>query len=237
MEAIVLAGGMGTRLRSVVSDLPKPMAPIHGRPFLSYQLDYWIVQGVERFILSVGYQWQIISRYFGNQYKGKEIVYVVEDRPCGTGGGVLLAIREMGHLAPFLILNGDTYFEVDLHLISSFHQQKGADVTIGLRNVAVNQRYSGVQLDEEGRILAFEPRVKNATNLLINGGVYLTNKVALFNEKWRAGDAFSIEDDLFPHLCDAGRRFYGFISAGDFIDIGIPEDYHAAAFLLKTGAS
>jgi D-glycero-alpha-D-manno-heptose 1-phosphate guanylyltransferase len=121
-SAIILAGGLGTRLRSAVPDLPKPMAPIAGRPFLAYQLDYWIRQGVDRFVLSVGYRHESIMAYFGAAYRGIAVDYSVEQTPLGTGGGLLLALERLdGGQRPFLLLNGDTYFEVDLATLSAFH--------------------------------------------------------------------------------------------------------------------
>ena len=113
-SAIILAGGLGTRLRGVVPDLPKPMAPIGGRPFLEYQLDYWINQGVSQFVLSVGYLHGAIVDHFGDRYKGAKLDYVIEKTPLGTGGGFLLAAEKLGKNDPFLLLNGDTYFAVDL---------------------------------------------------------------------------------------------------------------------------
>lgn len=112
ITAIILAGGMGTRLRSAVPDLPKPMAPIHERPFLEHQMDYWIGQGVSRFIVSVGYMKEVIMDHFGASYRATPLTYAIEEEPLGTGGGLLLAAQGLSET--FLVLNGDTFFEVDL---------------------------------------------------------------------------------------------------------------------------
>lgn len=232
MEAIILAGGKGTRLQSVISDVPKPMAPVNGRPFLKYLMDYWIRQGVRRFILSIGYRGEVIRSYFGNRYESAEIDYAVEEHPLGTGGGLLLALREVTSPGPFLILNGDTFFEVDLDSLQEFHRKKKSELTFSFLKVPVNSRYSGVQIGKECNILAFEDRKPASSNLLVNGGVYLAEKSALEKQNWVPGDKLSLEDEMFPVLLSAGRRLYGFISDGRFIDIGIPEDYHAAAALL-----
>ena len=112
-SAVILAGGLGTRLRSVVSDVPKPMAPVGGRPFLEYQLEYWINQGISRFVLSVGYRHEAITEHFGSRYKGVELEYAVEEQPLGTGGGLLLAAEKLKQDTPFLLLNKDTYFKTD----------------------------------------------------------------------------------------------------------------------------
>src|SRR5215217_5792510 len=111
--AVILAGGFGTRLREAVPRVPKPMAPIAGRPFLEYQMDYWIEKGITEFILSVGYRSEAIMTHFGDRYKKSLLRYVVEHAPLGTGGGVLKAVDECRITAPFLLLNGDTYFEAD----------------------------------------------------------------------------------------------------------------------------
>lgn len=235
MEAIILAGGRGTRLHPVVPNLPKPMAPVNGRPFLEYQLDYWIGQDIRRFVLSVGYKYEIIQRYFGDRYKGVEITYAVEEKPLGTGGGLLMAAREIKYSGPFLVLNGDTFFEVDLGELHSFHTEKNADLTVGLLEVPVNSRYGGVLLGKGGDITAFQPRMSDSGSKLINGGVYLIEKGALSGLEEIAGSELSLEDRLFPDLLRMGRRFFGFISKGRFIDIGVPDDYHAAATMLLNG--
>ena len=119
-SAIILAGGLGTRLRSVVADMPKPMAPVNGRPFLEYLLDYWQNQGISHFIISVGYRHEIITGYFGARYKNATIKYAIEKTPLGTGGGFLLASDHLGDDRTFLLLNGDTYFPINLASLEKF---------------------------------------------------------------------------------------------------------------------
>src|SRR3989344_9594340 len=114
MEAIILAGGLGTRLQSVVKDLPKPMADVNGRPFLAYLMDYWIKQGVKRFILSVGYKSEIIRDYFGDEYNGVSVAYSIEKKPLGTGGGLLLALKQLNSRGDFFGFNGGTFFKKKL---------------------------------------------------------------------------------------------------------------------------
>ena len=126
-SAVILAGGLGTRLRSAVPDLPKPMAPIGGRPFLEYQLDYWIVQGISRFVLSVGYRHEAIMQHLGTRYKGIELEYAIEKRPLGTGGGLLLAAEKASRGGPFLLLNGDTYFAADWKVLNAYALAHDAD--------------------------------------------------------------------------------------------------------------
>ena len=233
MEAIILAGGLGSRLRATVPDLPKPMAPIHGRPFLEYLLDYWVGQGVNRFVLSVGYKRDIIEEHFATRYKGTEVDYAVEDQPLGTGGGLLLALKHLRRTGPFLIMNGDTFFEVDLAPMRRYHQEKRAELTIALREVEANSRYGSVGIDKEGKITSFDNRARTADRALINGGVYLAEKSAFAGMAPESDEPASLEEQLYPRMLAAGRRLYGFLSSGRFIDIGVPEDYRRAASVLQ----
>lgn len=229
-EAIILAGGLGTRLRDTVPDLPKPMAPINGKPFLEHQMDYWISQGVTRFILSVGFLREKIIAHFQHEYRGFEVVYAEETEPLGTGGGLLLAYKKLKNNAPFLIVNGDTFFEVDLNALKAFHQNHQASITMALFKVAENDRYMGVQLNDDDGILKFKSEL--GTSQLANGGVYMMNRHTLDNITWQAGDKLSLEDDLFQNLLQTGNKMYGMLYEGRFIDIGIPSDYHRAATML-----
>ena len=231
MEAIILAGGLGTRLREQVPDLPKPMAAVGGRPFLEHQIDYWIEQSVRSFILSVGYKRETIKSRFGGRYKDAEITYAVEEKPLGTGGGLILSAEKLKTQDPFILLNGDTFFEVDLSEMEKLHSRKNADVTVALHQVEDNTRYGSVKLDGDGRIRDFKA-APDAGNSLINGGVYIINRTALDATSWHAGDSVSLEDDLFPSMIKSGARFYGYVSNGRFIDIGVPEDYKRAGELL-----
>lgn len=233
MEAIILAGGLGSRLRAAVPDLPKPMAPINGRPFLEYLLDYWAGQGVSRFVLSVGYKRDIIEEHFATRYKGTEVDYAVEDQPRGTGGGLLLALKHLRRTGPFLIMNGDTFFEVDLAPMRRYHCERRAELTIALREVEANSRYGGVGIDKEGKIMSFDNRARTTDRALINGGVYLAEKSAFAGMALESDAPVSIEDQLYPRMLAEGRRIYGFPSSGRFIDIGIPEDYRRAASVLQ----
>ncbi len=209
MEAIILAGGFGTRLRSVCSDRPKPMADIRGKPFLDYLLAYWKGQGVIHFILSVGYLHPAIIHYFGKDFQGIPIDYAIENEPLGTGGGLLQSLPYLRHPdAPFLVLNGDTFFDVPL---ATFFPK--GEVTMALYQIEQNTRYGGVSVGEDGLIENF-----NVNSKLINGGCYLFHKKALagFSQK----GPVSLEREILPFLSCYGQLFDGF-----FLDIGIPEDY------------
>ena len=226
--AVILAGGLGTRLRSAVPDLPKPMAPISGRPFLEHQLDYWIEQGVSHFVLSVGYRHEVIVNHFGDRYKGASIDYVTEETPLGTGGGLLLAAETMDNDKPFLLLNGDTYFAVDLKSLIAFSLANNADWTFSLFRSNEEERYMGMDISPQGEIAA----LKSGAGHLANGGVYWVSPRALFRVGFLSGDNVSLEDDIFPAAMASGQRLMGMECAGVFIDIGVPDDYHRAPDLL-----
>ena len=226
--AIVLAGGLGTRLRSEVPDLPKPMAPIQGRPFLAHQMDHWIGQGVRRFVLSVGYRHEAISGHFGASYRGVPLDYVIESSPLGTGGALRLAATRLTSDAPALLLNGDTYFDVDLAALAAQARAHDAHWCFALFRSPDPARYMGVGLSDDGRITAL--RAPEAP--LANGGVYLFRPSALQAVAVEPGRAVSLENDLFPQLFAHGQRFAGLECAGDFIDIGVPHDYRRAGAVL-----
>ncbi len=229
--AIILAGGLGTRLRESVPDLPKPMAPINGRPFLEHQLDYWIGQGVKRFILSVGYRHTAIVEHFNAAYRGIPLEYSIERSPLGTGGGLLLAAKKLPAEANFLLLNGDTYFEVDLAALRGLHGAKKADWTFSLFRTAEVGRYMGMDIAADSQITSLKSST-GKSDRLANGGVYLVNPEALSIGGWKSGDKVSLEDDLLPAVFASGRRFYGLECSGKFIDIGVPQDYARAPGLL-----
>jgi D-glycero-alpha-D-manno-heptose 1-phosphate guanylyltransferase len=229
--AIILAGGQGTRLRDTVPGLPKPMAPINGRPFLEYQLDYWIGQGVKHFVLSVGYRHEAIARHFGASYRGIALDYAIETSALGTGGGLLLAAEKLAGDAVFVVLNGDTYFEVDLTSLRQLHRAKRADWTFALFRAAEVGRYMGMDVAADGRISSLEAG-SGRPGRLANGGVYLVNPQTLHTGRWKPGDKVSLEDDILPAAFEAGRRLYGVECSGAFIDIGVPEDYARAPQLL-----
>lgn len=231
ISAIILAGGLGTRLRSTVPDLPKPMAPICGRPFLEHQLDYWIKQGVGHFVLSVGYKHELIIGHFGNSYKGAELDYVIEESPLGTGGGLLLAIEKISKDEPFLLLNGDTYFAVDLKDLIDFSLANEADWYFSLFRTHEEGRYMGMDISAQGQIVSLKSGT-GQPGRLANGGVYWVNARALRSDRFASGVRVSLEDDIFPDAMASGQRLLGIEFSGTFIDIGVPDDYHRAHALL-----
>jgi len=224
VEAIVLAGGFGTRLQTVVNDLPKSMALINHRPFLEYQLDFLIKQGITRVVLSVGYMRQHIIKHFKNQYKSLEIDYAVEEEPLGTGGGIRLSFWKINGQRAFA-MNGDSLFRLDYGQMLARHLKNKAVATLALRKLVNTSRYGRVSLNRNKRIIGFAEKNELTGPGYINGGVYILEKSLLMEPEFRG--KFSIEKDYFEkHYMD--HRMFGFPSAGYFLDIGIPADYKKA---------
>jgi D-glycero-alpha-D-manno-heptose 1-phosphate guanylyltransferase len=232
-SAVILAGGLGTRLRSAVPDLPKPMAPIGARPFLEHQLDYWIKQGINHFVLSVGYRHEAIVDHFGNRYNGADLEYVIEETPLGTGGGLLLTAEIVSKSEPFLLLNGDTYFAVNLKALIDFALASDADWCFSLFRTHEEGRYMGMEISPQGRITSLKSGT-GRPGRLANGGVYLVNPRVLISERFSPGDKVSLEDDMLSTAMALGQRLMGMEFPGTFIDIGVPEDYLRAPALLAT---
>ena len=226
--AIVLAGGLGTRLKSVVQDIPKPMATVNGRPFLEFVLDYVLKYQVEKVILSIGYRGEVIQDHFGENYKGITLVYSVEEEPLGTGGAIFKAAQLCGD-APFFVLNGDTLFEANLDTLLEAYNSQKADMMLALKAMQNFDRYGVVEMDETNRVQAFLEKEYRAKGL-INGGVYVLRKSIFDIENYP--ERFSFEKDLLEkHV--AQLQFYGLALDGYFIDIGIPEDYAKAQIELS----
>ena len=221
-EAIILAGGLGTRLKSVISDIPKPMAPIHGKPFLEYVLSYLVKFKIKKAVLSVGYKYQNIFDYFGDNYKGMKLLYAIEDKPLGTGGGIRNAVDHINN-DHFFLLNGDTYYEIDLNKLYYLHIEKKANISLSLLPMEKFSRYGSVKVNGT-RITEFMPK-KFTEKGLINGGVYIVNRSVF--QKYSPDKKFSFETDLLQVMCNR-LNFHGYISEAPFIDIGIPEDYKKA---------
>jgi D-glycero-alpha-D-manno-heptose 1-phosphate guanylyltransferase len=221
MEAIVLAGGLGTRLQSVVSDLPKTMAPIGNRPFLEYIFRYLVKNGIDRVILSVGYKWKSIETHFGKRFDKQEIVYSVEDEPLGTGGAIREAIKMVKGEITYIV-NGDTYFEVPLDSLRNAFAKEDK-LMISLKRMYQFDRYGCVESDEHGLATAFvEKKYCEAGN--INGGVYLATR-NIFKD-YLLEEKFSFEEFIRMNLKTLKIRTAVFDTY--FIDIGTPEDYRRA---------
>lgn len=240
-EAIILAGGFGTRLKYVVSDVPKPMAPVCGRPFLEHLLDYLIRQDFRHVVLSTGYMHEKIEQHFGSCYKTLLLDYAFEAQPLGTGGGIMNALLHCDEQT-VVVLNGDTMFRVNFNELTACYQQHETLLTIVLRQVSDTGRYGSVQVDNTGRITAFVEKAAAQGAGLINGGIYMLNRTLFdlcdfhYSQQDTSGNSlppcFSFEKDLMERQLH-NLPFYGVLSNGYFIDIGVPEDYYRAQNELK----
>jgi len=231
-EMLILAGGFGTRLQSVVSNVPKPMAPVGERPFLSYLMDHWIGQGIRRFRLSTGHLAGVIESFFGDSYEGASIVYVRENSPLGTGGALRLALDAADWSSDaILVANGDTWFPVSLRQLCVDALIQETPVTLSVKEMQKNDRYGGVSIGDDGKVTSFAGT--SGGSCLINGGCYLINAKEIHGELSGMPASFSFEADFLPSY--AARGCVGSsIQNEPFLDIGIPEDYRrAASFLMN----
>jgi D-glycero-alpha-D-manno-heptose 1-phosphate guanylyltransferase len=224
LEAIILAGGFGTRLQQVVTDIPKSMALVNGRPFIEYLLNYLSGQGIGKFIFSVGYKKETIQNHLGKQFKNIPVEYAVEEEPLGTGGGINNAMKMVEGKSAF-VLNGDSMFRLDLKALSQLHAEVNADITLALRFLEETERFGSVRIDDHKRIVRFIEKGSETGPGYINGGIYLINKSYLSSPVFP--EKFSIETECFERHC-MESRFFGFPSKGYFLDIGIPEDFYRA---------
>jgi D-glycero-alpha-D-manno-heptose 1-phosphate guanylyltransferase len=227
VEVIILAGGLGTRLRSAIGEVPKPMAPVDGKPFLHYQLLWLESYGVDKVVLSIGYKAEMITDHFGQKFNGISIEYAIEKEPLGTGGAILYAMRKTGG-DRVLIVNGDTWFPVDIGRLVEEHESAAARLTIALKKMTNFSRYGTVEL-EGNRIVGFREKQEMSVGL-INGGIYLTNRS--FVENSVNMKKFSFETDILEKRVETGA-IAGVVFDVPFIDIGVPGDYMGAGEVIK----
>ncbi|HYC02743.1 MAG TPA: sugar phosphate nucleotidyltransferase [Azospirillaceae bacterium] len=225
-EALVLAGGLGTRLRSAVPDLPKPLAPVRGRPFLAYLLDWLGGQGITRAVLSVGYRREAIIEAIGTDYRGMAVDYAIEEEPAGTGGGLRLGLEKV-RAERAVALNGDTFLGLAYADLAAAQARTGAPFAIALRPVEDASRFGTVTV-EDGRLTGFSASGGRGPGL-INGGVYLLPR-DLF-DRYPVPDRFSFEKD-FLEARAAELRPATLVADGPFIDIGVPESFALAQEVL-----
>ena len=229
-EAIILAGGFGTRLRDVVADVPKPMAPVGGRPFLTYLLDNLISQGYSRAVLATGYLHEKVEAYFGCRYRDLTIAYSRETSPLGTGGAIAQALQ-LCETDCVTVLNGDTLFLIDHDAFIAAAAASGCRLAIVTRRVENAGRYGSVESDAtSGLITAFREKDPGMGAGYINGGIYRMHRSLL--DGYAVGQPFSFEKEILQPLRESILAYpFEKSSAGTpgfFIDIGIPEDYRRA---------
>jgi len=232
MEAIILAGGLGTRLRSVINEVPKPMAPVANRPFLDYIFYYLKNEGVKKVILAVGYKWEMIRDRYEDKANtfGLEIEYSVETEPLGTGGAIFKAAEKATDNG-FFIINGDTSFEIKLAELKNFALEKNAGIALALKEINGANRYGSVKCTDQGQVLSFiEKSDTHQDSSLINGGVYFIQKKLI--DQFTLPLKFSFETDFMQSKLSEINAYAKKFNAA-FIDIGIPEDYYKAQELFK----
>ena len=228
MDAVILAGGFGTRLRSVVSDVPKPMASVCGRPFLEILASFLISNGVTRLIFSTGYMGDVIKNHFGEKFNGVKIIYSHETTPLGTGGALFQATQYVSSEC-FLVCNGDSFIDFSLHDLIKYQRSQGGNFLLA-KEMPINDRYGSI-VEQNDRILSFVPKNHEVRyNDVINAGCYLLNK-NIFDECPPLAAPFSFEYDYLPKVIRQ-LLFRCYKNTGFFIDIGIPEDYCLAQKLL-----
>jgi D-glycero-alpha-D-manno-heptose 1-phosphate guanylyltransferase len=220
IEVAVLAGGLGTRLRQVVSDRPKVLAEIHGRPFLAYLLDQLAAAGFRRVVLCTGYLWEKIYGTFGASYKSLHLFYSHEREPLGTAGGLRLALSRL-QSDPVLVMNGDSYCAADLRPFFQWHCRRAARASLLLIRMAQPGRYGSVNVDNDGVVLEFREKSQKGANGWINAGVYLLSQAVLASIPQQR--KVSLEYDVFPQWI--GHGLCGYQTDGAFLDIGTPEDF------------
>lgn len=222
-EAIILAGGLGTRLRSAVPDLPKCMAPVNGKPFIAFVIDYLQQQAVEKFVLSLGYKHEAITGFINDQYPALNVQYSIEEEPLGTGGAVRFACLKTTE-ENVVVTNGDTIFKAAIEEIAALHFKNDADCTLSLKPMKHFDRYGVVELNEDQSVKSFKEKQQYEAGL-INGGLYLLNTKSFLSEFLPL--KFSFEKDYMEQFYTR-RKMYGVVQDAYFIDIGIPEDYSRA---------
>ena len=223
LTAVILAGGLGTRLRCVVSSNPKVLAEVGGRPFLSYLLEQLASASVRDAVLCTGYLGEQIEAEFGNSFGNMHLIYSREKSPLGTAGSIKLALPLLKS-NPVLIMNGDSYCEVDIQNFYQRHIRQKADASLLLTKVANTERFGQVDLDDDGAVVSFREKNQDRGSGWINAGLYLLGYRLLRtipNDR-----AVSLEKEMFPKWIDQG--LYGYRAQGRFLDIGTPESYRTA---------
>ena len=236
MDLFILAGGLGTRLRELVKDVPKPMALVKDEPFLSHVMRYWKNQGIKKIYISIGYLGKVIKDYYGKSFEGTEIDYIIENTPLGTGGAFIKFIKEFNSSNPFLMINGDTFFKVNLRNIVKYHNSSNSTLTICAFQTENSNRYSNILHDEKGRIIKFG--FKNSfikEKIICNGGVYMIcpsikNYLVGYKKK-----ECSLENDLFNFLITRNINMFVKTYDSPFLDIGLPNDYKRAKEFVEKG--
>lgn len=229
-EAVLLVGGLGTRLRSVVGDLPKPLAPVNGRPFLAWVLDVLHEQRFRRVILATGYRGEQVEAVLGTEWRGMSLEYSRESHPLGTGGAIALAARRISTDA-FFVMNGDTWLRLDYDAFDKQARESGARLGIALTRVDDVGRYGAIRT-EAAKVAGFTEK-GGAGPGYINAGVYRVEGDLL--SEFPQGKPFSFETQVLVPLV-AREAVFAYTDTSSFVDIGVPEDYARSGEVLGSGA-
>lgn len=222
LSALILAGGLGTRLRPVLSDRPKPMAQVAARPFITFLLDQLVEAGVRHAVLCTGFLGEEVRRHLGSSYGTLELEYSQESEPMGTAGALYLALPR-SRSKTVLAMNGDSFLGMDLQAFWTWHESHRSEASLALTEMADTRRYGRVMLGPSGRILAFEEKAASVGPGWINAGIYIMGMDLLQALPERR--PLSLEQDAFPAWIG---RLHGFPASGPFLDIGTPESYASA---------
>lgn len=224
MKAIILAGGKGTRLRTVVNDRPKPMAIVNGKPFLEYLIINLKRKGIKDIILSVGFMYENIKEFFGDgKNMGVKITYSVESTALGTGGAIINCKELLDSGEDVIVLNGDTYFDIDFERLIESHKNKSVMLSMALREVEDITRYGAVEFDKNNYVTNFIEKDKESISKYINGGIYIINSKLL--DEYKNESVISFENDIIPYIIKKSKINVELFN-NYFIDIGIPNDYY-----------
>lgn len=226
-QAIILCGGLGTRLRSIVKDIPKPMAEVGGEPFLHWILAELDRQDFKKVFLATGYKSEFIESHFGQEFRGLKLFYSKEEKPLGTGGALKKATMhpKFNTEEMCFILNGDTFVELDFAAMEALLGRNEVDLVVALKFKKEPKRYGTVNLDENDRIQSFKEKDVNVNEGWINAGVYLLDSARILKEIKK--DVFSFESEVLEED-NSNLNMHGYKTDGYFIDIGVPEDYERA---------
>lgn len=221
MDAFILAGGLGTRLRPILTDVPKPLARIGSRPFLEHLLQKWAAPPITRIVISVGYMKNLIKNQIGPEVNSIPVVFSEEDEPLGTGGALLKGAQSYNLSRPFLMLNGDTYFPIQLQTLLDYHKSRSALVTFALTQVEDGTQYGAIHTDQNGRIIGL---LKNQPGVQkINGGVALIDYIPHYLNT--TDRPLSFEDQMIPNMLRENENLVGLHLENPFVDIGTPQGW------------
>lgn len=228
IPVIILAGGFGTRLKSVVDSVPKPMAPVNGRPFLEYQLEHLERQGVRNVVLAVGHMANVIENHFGDRWRSIDISYSHEKYALGTGGSLIKACQRLPKKTSAFAMNGDTYFPISFQKMHCTHTLRAASVSIAVFKSKEEKRYSSFEADEYGKILGL-----THSNLAFkSAGIYLFSAEVVDVLKSMKIEKMSFEEEIMRSFWSSGVDVFSYSEDCEFVDIGVPIDYQKAEDIL-----